>query len=192
MAVAGASDISAEAAGVVYMPHSLEWSPYLCETARRAIASVDASIPVLNIRTLNQQLERGTIVPRLTGDLAACFGALALLMAAIGLYGVMSHSTARRTSEIGIRMALGASQQSVLWMVMRETLRMLAIGTALGLFAALWLGRLVQSLLFGVDAKDPVAASIAVGVLALAAALAGLIPAFRAARVDPIIALRCE
>jgi ABC-type antimicrobial peptide transport system permease subunit len=164
----------------------------LVETARRAITSVDASIPVLNIRTLKQQLERGTIVPRLTADLAACFGALALLMAAIGLYGVMSYSTTRRTSEIGIRMALGASQQSVLWMVMRETLRMLAIGTALGLFAALYLGRLVQSLLFGVDVKDPVAASIAVGVLALAAALAGLIPALRAARVDPIVALRSE
>ncbi len=164
----------------------------LVETARRGIASVDASIPVLNIRTLNQQLERGTIVPRLTADLAACFGALALLMAAVGLYGVMSYSTARRTSEIGIRMALGASQQSVLWMVMRETVRMLAIGTALGLFATFWLGRLIQNLLFGVDAKDPIAASIAVGVLAVAACLAGLIPAVRAARVDPIIALRCE
>ncbi len=164
----------------------------LIETARRGIASVDASIPILNIRTLNQQLERGTIIPRLTADLAACFGVLALMMAAIGLYGVMSYSTARRTSEIGIRMALGASQQSVLWMVMRETLRMLAIGTALGLSAALLLGRLIQSLLFGVDANDLAAVSIAVGVLALSAALAGFIPAIRAARVDPMTALRCE
>jgi predicted permease len=164
----------------------------MIETTRRAIAAVDPSIPVLNIRTLDQQLDRGTIVPRLTADLSACFGGLALLMAAIGLYGVMSYSTARRTAEIGIRMALGASHGSVLWMVMRETLLMLAIGTVFGLAGAYWLGRLAQNMLFGLKATDPLAAAVAVGVMALAAALAGFIPARRAARLDPLNALRCE
>jgi predicted permease len=162
------------------------------ETVRRAIAGVDAAVPVLNIRTLDQQLDRGTIVQRLTADLAACFGGLALLMAAIGLYGVMSYSTARRTAEIGIRMALGASQGSVLWMVMRETLGMVAVGVVLGLTGAWWLGRAVESQLFGLTAADPWAIGIAVGVMLCAAALAGFVPAARAARVDPTIALRFE
>jgi predicted permease len=162
------------------------------ETVRRAVAGVDASVPVLNIRTLTQQLDRGTIVQRLTADLAACFGGLALLMAAIGLYGVMSYSMARRTAEIGIRMALGASQPRVLWMVMREVLGMVAIGVALGLAAAWWLGRAVQSQLFGLAATDPWSVGLAVGVLIGAAAIAGFVPAARAARVDPMTALRCE
>ncbi len=164
----------------------------LVETVRKAIAGVDASIPVMNIRTLNQQLDRGTIVQRLTADLSACFGGLALLMAAIGLYGVMSYSIARRTPEIGIRMALGASQGSVLWMVMRETLAMTAAGVALGLTAAWWLGRAVASQLFGLSPADPLAIAAAVGVMACAAALAGFVPARRAARVDPMTALRSE
>jgi predicted permease len=162
------------------------------ETVRRAIAGVDASVPVMNIRTLNQQLDRGTIVQRLTADLAACFGGLALLMAAIGLYGVMSYSMARRTAEIGIRMALGASRGSVLGMVMRETLGMVTVGVAFGLAAAWYLGRAVQNQLFGLTPADPWAIGIAVGVLVGAAALAGLVPAARAARIDPMSALRCE
>jgi len=162
------------------------------ETVRRALAEVDRSLPVLNIRTLNQQLDRGAITQRLTADLAACFGGLALLMAAIGLYGVMSYSMARRTSEIGIRIALGASQGSVLWMAMRETLWMVAVGVALGLGAAWWLGRVVEHQLFGLSAADPVAIGVAVAVIVCAAALAGFVPARRAARVDPMAALRSE
>ncbi len=162
------------------------------ETVRRALAEVDRSLPVLNIRTLNEQLDRGAITQRLTADLSACFGGLALLMAAIGLYGVMSYSMARRTSEIGIRMALGASQSSVLWMAMRETLWMVAVGVALGLGAAWWLGRVVQHQLFGLSAADPVAIGGAVAVIVCAAAVAGFVPARRAARVDPMAALRSE
>jgi predicted permease len=162
------------------------------ETVRRALAEVDRSLPVLNIRTLNQQLDRGAITQRLTADLSACFGGLALLMAAIGLYGVMSYSMARRTSEIGIRMALGASQGSVMWMAMRETLGMVAVGVALGLAAAFGLGRVVESQLFGLSAADPLAMGVAVAVIVCAAALAGFVPARRAARLDPMTALRCE
>ncbi len=164
----------------------------MVETVRRTLAEVDRGIPVLNIRTLNQQLDRGTIVQRLTADLSACFGGLALLMAAIGLYGVMSYSMARRTGEIGIRMALGASQGSVLWLAMRETLWLVAMGLALGLASAWWLGRVVQSQLFGLSAEDPVAIGVAVAAIVGAAALAGFVPARRAARVDPMTALRSE
>jgi predicted permease len=164
----------------------------IVETVRRTLAEIDRNMPVLNIRTLNQQLERGTIVQRLTADLSACFGGLALLMAAIGLYGVMSYSMARRTSEIGIRMALGASQGSVLRMAMRETLWLVAAGVALGLGSAWWLGRVVQSQLFGLSAADPLAMGVAVAVIVGAAGLAGLVPARRAARVDPMTALRSE
>jgi ABC-type antimicrobial peptide transport system permease subunit len=105
---------------------------------------------------------------------------------------VMSYSMARRTSEIGIRMALGASQGSVLWMAMRETLWLVAVGVALGMGAAWWLGRVVESQLFGLSAADPVAMGIAVAVMVGAAALAGFVPARRAARVDPMTALRSE
>jgi ABC-type antimicrobial peptide transport system permease subunit len=164
----------------------------IVETVRRALAEVDRGMPVLNIRTLNEQLDRGSITQRLTADLSACFGGLALLMAAIGLYGVMSYSMARRTSEIGIRMALGASQGSVIWMAMRETLWMVAVGVALGLGAARWLGRVVAHQLFGLSAADPVAIGAAVAVIVCAAAVAGFVPARRAARVDPMAALRSE
>jgi ABC-type antimicrobial peptide transport system permease subunit len=162
------------------------------ETVRRALAEVDRSVPVLNIRTLNEQLDRGSITQRLTADLSACFGALALLMAAIGLYGVMSYSMARRTAEIGIRIALGASQGSVLWMAMRETLWMVTVGVAIGLGAAWWLGRVVEHQLFGLSAADPLAIGVAIAVIVCAAGLAGLVPARRAARVDPMAALRSE
>jgi ABC-type antimicrobial peptide transport system permease subunit len=99
---------------------------------------------------------------------------------------------ARRTGEIGIRMALGASQGNVLWMAMRETLWLVAAGVALGLGSAWWLGRVVQSQLFGLSAADPLAMGVAVAVIVCAAALAGFVPARRAARVDPMTALRSE
>ena len=164
----------------------------IVETVRRTIAAAEPSLPVLNIRTLDQQLDRGTIVQRLTADLSACFGGLALLMAAIGLYGVMSYSMARRTAEIGIRMALGASRGGVLWMVLRESLALCGVGVAIGLAAAWWLAPAVQNQLFGLTAADPSTIAIAIAVIVCAALLAGYLPASRAARVDPMTALRCE
>jgi len=126
------------------------------------------------------------------GALLLKFGKAALLLATIGLYGVMSYSISRRTSEIGIRMALGASQSGVIWMVLREVLWMVAIGVAIGLLGALASGRLIGSRLFGLTPADPATLVLAISVILLAAALAGFVPARRASRIDPMNALRSE
>jgi ABC-type antimicrobial peptide transport system permease subunit len=123
---------------------------------------------------------------------ASAFGALALLLASTGLYGVMAYSVSRRTNEIGIRMALGAARGQVLGMVLRETLKVVGIGMVVGLAAALAATRLVATALFGVKPTDPITIGIALGVMAAVALLAGSAPARRAARVDPMIALRHE
>jgi ABC-type antimicrobial peptide transport system permease subunit len=124
--------------------------------------------------------------------LSGFFGALALLLAMIGLYGVTAYSVARRQGEIGIRMALGAQQTAVLWLVMRDVTLMLGVGTLAGSAAALGLARLVASLLFGVKANDPVTLGAAAIALAIATTTAAFLPAWRAARLDPMRALRSE
>jgi ABC-type antimicrobial peptide transport system permease subunit len=124
--------------------------------------------------------------------LSLFFGLLALLLASIGLYGVMSYDVARRTNEIGIRMALGANASRVVRLVLRETLWWVAVGVALGLGTALALTRWVESLLFGLKAHDPLVMGLAALVLLVVAAIAGYLPARRASRVDPLIALRHE
>jgi predicted permease len=159
---------------------------------RRAISELDQNIPVRRIRTLNEQIDRRLTTQRLIAQLSAFFGGVALLLAAIGLYGVMSYSISRRTSEIGIRMALGASQSGVIWMVLRETLWMVAIGVAIGLFCALASGRLIGSRLFGLTVADPATLALSISVILLAAILAGFLPARRASRIDPMNALRSE
>jgi predicted permease len=159
---------------------------------RRALAEVDRALPVLNVRTVVEQIDRRLIAQRLIAELAAFFGSVALLLAAIGLYGVMSYSMTRRTSEIGIRMALGASIRSVLWMVLRETLLLVAIGVAIGLPCALASGRLIASKLFGLTPADPSTIALAIAIIFTATALAGYIPARRASKIDPMTALRVE
>jgi len=164
----------------------------LGSAVRNAIAGVDRSLPILSIRTLNEQIDRRLTTPRLMAELAAFFGGLALLMAAIGLYGVMSYSMSRRTSEIGIRMALGASQGSVAAMVLRETLALVAIGLAIGLPSAIAAGRLMQNRLFGLSPADPATIALAILFILTATLLAGFVPARRAARIDPMTALRTD
>jgi ABC-type antimicrobial peptide transport system permease subunit len=132
------------------------------------------------------------VTERLVAKLSTVFGALALLLAAVGLYGVMSYSVARRTAEIGIRMALGASQRSVASMILREIVVLVAIGSALGAAGALGLARFVQSLMFGLAPHDPLTLAASVAVLLVVGVVAGYVPARRAARIDPVVALRSD
>ena len=126
------------------------------------------------------------------GTLATIFGTLATLLAVVGLYGVMSYTVARRTREIGIRMALGARAAHIGWLVIREVLILAAAGAAVGLGASWWLTQFVASQLYGVEPNDPASIGVAVVLLAVVTVLAGLLPSTRAARVDPMTALRYE
>jgi predicted permease len=159
---------------------------------RSEVKKLDASMPVYELKTLEAQLDQTLLTERLIALLSAGFGMLATLLAAIGLYGVMAFATARRTKELGIRMALGARQGLVIWLVMKEVLLLLAIGLSVGVPSALGLGRFVASQLYGIKANDPWIAGGTMLVLIAVSAAAGLIPAHRASRIDPILALRYE
>ena len=147
---------------------------------------------VTNVATLAGQVDASLVQERLVSMLASFFGGLALVLACIGLYGVLAYSVVRRTREIGIRLAIGAQRRSVIWLVLRETLVLIAVGVALGIPAVLALSRYIESQLYGVSPGDPWAIAGAVGVLLAVAAAAGYLPARRASRVDPMIALRYE
>lgn len=153
---------------------------------------LDATVPIYEMKTLGRQLDETLGNERLTATLSMVFGGLATVLAAIGLYGVVSLSVARRTREIGLRKALGAGQGSVLWMVMKEAIALLTIGIGVGLPAAWWLGRLLASQLFGVTPADVGIAALACGVLAAVTAAAAFVPARRATAIDPLLALRQE
>ena len=159
---------------------------------KQALAEVDRNLPVRSVITMDVQVDRALQQERLMTNLTTFFGLLALLLASIGLFGVMSYAVSRRTSEIGIRMALGAEQRSVLWMVLRESLLLVVIGAAAGLVAAYASTRLLANLLYETSPTDPVAFAVAAAVLLGVAALAAYIPARRAARVNPMVALRYE
>jgi predicted permease len=151
-----------------------------------------ANVSLLDVQTLGDRIDQSLDGPRAQTRLLAFFGLLALLLSSIGIYGVMAYSIAQRTREIGIRMALGARTQNVLSMVIRQGMTLVGIGVALGLIAAFAVTRLIGSLLFGVGAADPVTFVIASLLLVSVAALAGYLPARRATKVDPLIALRHE
>jgi predicted permease len=159
---------------------------------RRAVAAVDRGIPLTDVKTQTEQIEQTIAPQRLFASLCGFLALVALSLSAIGLYGVMAYAVARRTGEIGIRMALGAGGGDVLWMVMREALLVAAAGAALGVPAALAATRLVQSSLFGIKPNDPATIAGAAAVLLAVAAFAAWLPARRAARVDPLAALRNE
>ena len=146
----------------------------------------------LQFTTLATQVDESLTREWLLATLSGFFGALALLLATIGLYGVMAYNVARRRNEIGIRMALGAEQSRVLRMVLGEVALLIGIGLVIGLGAALATTRFVASFLYGIKSNDPWTLSLAAGVLALVAALAGFLPAHRASRLDPMTALREE
>jgi len=164
----------------------------LTTTVRNLIAGFDGNLPVYGVKTLTAQVDEIMFTDRLVTVFSLCLGLLASLLAAVGLYGVMAYVVARRTREIGIRMALGATQQNVAWMILREIIGMLAVGLGIGLIAAYGIGRVVESQLFGVKAGDPVVFVIAAGLLVAVALLAGWLPSRKAANVDPMVALRYE
>jgi putative ABC transport system permease protein len=164
----------------------------LGDAVRRAAQSVNPDAPVFRVRTMREVIAGSIAQERFNTILMTLFAVVALLLAAIGLYGVMAYSVTQRTREIGIRVALGARRADVLRLVIRQGLRLVALGLALGLMAALALTRLMKKLLFEVSATDPVTFAGVALLLALVALLACWIPARRAANVDPMVALRCE
>ncbi|MBZ5619571.1 MAG: ABC transporter permease [Acidobacteriia bacterium] len=164
----------------------------LTNSVREIVHQADARIPVANVLTQARQIDQ-TIGQELTfATLCTCFAILAVLIACVGLYGTMAYTVARRTSEIGIRMALGAERPRVVWMVLREVLALAVAGLVIGLPVAFATSRFVESFLFGMKPNDPVALSLGAGILLAAAITAGLGPARRASRIDPMVALRQE
>ncbi len=164
----------------------------LMTSVRAKVREVDANLPIYAMRTMDEQISNSLATERMIASLSTVFGFVATALAIIGLYGVMSYSVAQRTREIGIRMALGAVQGKVVWMVMREVLRLIVVGVAVGVPAALALTRVVKSQLYGLEAHDPWTLGFATALLAMVACLAGYVPALRASRRDPMKALRYE
>ncbi len=162
------------------------------QLVRRTLAEIDPNLTVMDLRSLDAQVAGNFNGDRLTAELSSLFGMLSLILASVGLYGVMSYFVARRTSEIGIRMALGATRSSVLSMVMRGAIWQVIIGLCLGIPASLYAGYLMKSLLYGVGSYDPWALAGAPLMLLLCAVAAGFIPARRAASIEPMRALRIE
>jgi predicted permease len=159
---------------------------------REAVGRVDDTLPVTDLKTMNRQIEESLFVERLVAALSLAFGGLATLMAAVGLFGLLSFTVAARTRELGIRVALGAQRTGVVLMVLKEVALLAVLGVGIGLPAGLVFGRFVESELYGLSARDPMALGIATFVLLATAAVAGAIPAARASRVDPMVALRYE
>jgi putative ABC transport system permease protein len=194
---------------MIYLPFLQDRQPYmtleartamnpdtLIPAVRQALLEVNRDIPINEIKTGQAQLEGGLVAERLIATLSNFFGALALLLAAIGLYGTLSHFVARKTREIGVRMALGARARDVLRLVMREAAWPLLIGISAGLLTAMALQRVVtgqfSDLLFGVTATNPVVLSLSIAALLVTAALSAYLPARKATKVDPMVALRQE
>lgn len=164
----------------------------IANAVRERIASVDRGIPVANVQSMEQVVADALWQPRFNLELLGLFAGLALVLAALGLYGVMSYSVAQRTPEVGLRMALGARPRDVLRLVIGEGMRLALLGLVIGVLAAVWLVRLMAGLLFGVEATDPATFAAVAALLFAVALVACWVPARRAARVDPMISIRHE
>jgi putative ABC transport system permease protein len=168
--------------------------PDMANAVRRAVRETDPTLPVLSLKTFPQHLDSNMEIwiIRTGATLFSVFGGLALALAIVGVYGVKAYSVARRTREIGIRMALGAQPQGVQWMIVREGIVMLAAGVVIGLLLAAATGRLLAGMLYQVGALDPIAFSTAPLLLGAATLIATWLPARRATRINPMTALRTE
>jgi predicted permease len=164
----------------------------MADAIRREVQGAPLQLPVLKIDTAGEQLSDILVQERMVTTLSTAFGSVSLLLACFGLYGVISYTVARRTNEIGIRMALGATRSGMVRAFMTESLALVVVGIAAGALATVGVTRLIASRLFGVGATDPVTMAIGIMLVVLAAALAAALPARRAARVDPLVALRLE
>jgi ABC-type antimicrobial peptide transport system permease subunit len=164
----------------------------MADTLRRVVRGLDPSLPVFALKSVQLQVSESLSIDRLIALLSASFGLLAILLVAIGLYGVTVYSVVRRTREIGIRVALGATAEDVLWLVMREVILMTGLGVVIGLPVALALSQVGRSWLFGLTPYDPLALIVATAVLIAVTLLSGFLPARRATKVDPMVALRYE
>jgi len=164
----------------------------LSNTVRQIVHQVGPQVPLADMTTQSRRIDQTILQERTFAQLCACFGGLALLMACVGLYGTMAYAVARRTGEIGIRMALGATRRRVVWMVLREVVVLSAFGLLIGVGAAYQTTAFLKSFLFGVKPNDPLAMGASVAILIACALLAGYLPAFRASRIDPMVALRNE
>jgi ABC-type antimicrobial peptide transport system permease subunit len=159
---------------------------------RQAVAEIDPTLEVQSLMTLDEQINERLKQERLFAQLSTVFGLLALVLASVGLYGVRSYSVSRRTSEIGVRIALGATRGQIIALVMRETAGLTAAGVVIGLAVGLALSQLIRSMLFGLAPHDPATFAGAALILIAVAVIAGYLPALRASRVDPMAALRLE
>jgi ABC-type antimicrobial peptide transport system permease subunit len=164
----------------------------VASSVREVVKATSATLPQIEFHTMNNLVSDSLTRDAMITKLAGFFGALAVLLACIGIYGIMAYAVAGRTSELGLRMALGAQRGNILWLVLRESMLLVLIGVAIGLPAVYGAGKLISSLLFGLTAADPLALTIATALMFVVAAVAGYIPARRAARTDPIVALRYE
>jgi len=164
----------------------------LVTDVRRIVADVDSAVPLFDVKTIEDQIDESLVQERLTARLSGFFGIVALLLACVGLFGMTSYEVTRRTNEIGIRMALGATSNTMLWEVMRGALSLVLAGIVIGLVVALFILPKASKLLFGLTAYDPLTFILASAVMIGAAVIASYLPAKRASRVDPIVAIRYE
>ena len=164
----------------------------LLDRVRGAIRSVDKNLPIFRVKTLDVQARESLARERLIAILSSFFGLLALVLACVGLYGLLAYAVIRRTSEIGIRMALGASRASVMGMILRESMLLASIGVAIGVLAAMGVTRLIGSFLFGVQPADPLTFSLATLLMIAVTGFSSYLPARRAAHLDPMEALHHE
>jgi putative ABC transport system permease protein len=164
----------------------------LAPQLRAEVGALDPDLPVSSVRTLNNHLGIALLPARLIGGVLGIFGILGLILASVGIYGVMAYSVAQRTREIGIRMAVGAARSDVIRLVMRQGMAVVLIGTVVGMAGALGLARLIRGLLYGENAMDPLTFAAVPAVLMCVAMAAIFLPARRASAVDPVLALRRE